>query len=34
VNDGVCAFLDIHDPVQGQKKLKEFITNLINIRAI
>jgi hypothetical protein len=34
VNDGVCAFLDIHNAVLGQQKLKEFITNIINIRAI
>ena len=33
VNDGKCAFLDIHDELVGQKQLKDFFKYLIVYRA-
>ena len=33
VNDGKCAFLDIHDETEGQEKLKEFLKYVIVYRA-
>ena len=33
VNDGKCAFLDIHDEAAGQKQLKDFFKYLIVYRA-
>ena len=33
VNDGKCAFLDIHDEAKGQEQLKEFFKYLIVYRA-
>ena len=32
VNDGKCAFLDIHDEAVGQKQLKDFFKYLIVYR--
>ena len=33
VNEGKCAFLDIHDEAKGQEQLKEFFKYLIVYRA-